>query len=167
MPAAPMRACPNGCPEGSHRGPCPKQLARREQARQAQISKRRGSASSRGYGARHRRWRDVVLARDPICRDPYKRHPGVVVPSTVADHVVPLSKGGTWSLSNGQGLCASCHGHKTAIESGFASGRAKTEGEGGVESLATPARDHAGCAFARADGFSESSSVTGPAQEAR
>lgn len=41
---------------------------------------------------------------------------GQVVPSTDADHIVRLEDGGGWSLSNGQGLCASCHGRKTAGE---------------------------------------------------
>lgn len=69
----------------------------------------------------------MVLARQPICGDPYKRHVGVVVPATVADHIISLSKGGTWSLRNGQGLCASCHGVKNAKEDG-AFGRTKEGG---------------------------------------
>src|SRR5579885_2131857 len=70
----------------------------------------RGTASARGYDARHRRWRLFVLRRDPVCRSCGK------APSVHADHIVPLSLGGSWALSNGQGLCASCHNSKTAYE---------------------------------------------------
>jgi 5-methylcytosine-specific restriction protein A len=54
----------------------------------------------------------LILARDPICRI------CKVEASTVADHIVPLRRGGDWGLENGQGLCASCHGKKTAKEDG-------------------------------------------------
>lgn len=109
MPAAPLRACPR---HGSHQGPCPDARKRQRRA----LDQRRGSAASRGYDKWHRKWRQVVLARDPVCANPYGHHQGLVVPATVADHIVPLSKGGTWALSNGQGLCARCHGAKTAQE---------------------------------------------------
>ena len=70
----------------------------------------RPSAASRGYDANHRRWRSMVLSRDPICRLCERE------PSTEADHIVPLSHGGGWSLENGQGLCKTCHSRKTARE---------------------------------------------------
>lgn len=79
----------------------------------------RGSAASRGYGARHRRWRELVLARDPVCVDPFGDHAaaGEVVASTDADHKVRIIDGGKrFDLENGQGLCATCHGKKTAVE---------------------------------------------------
>lgn len=58
----------------------------------------------------------MVLARNPLCSDPFSRHPGQVVPATVADHVVPLSRGGGWGLENGQSLCHGCHSVKTNQE---------------------------------------------------
>ena len=58
----------------------------------------------------HRRWRKLILGRDPICRVCHTE------PSTEADHIVPLDQGGGWGLDNGQGLCASCHGKKTREE---------------------------------------------------
>jgi 5-methylcytosine-specific restriction protein A len=79
----------------------------------------RGSAASRGYGARHRRWRELVLARDPVCVDPFGDHAAVgeVAPSTDADHIKRIEEGGArFDLANGQGLCATCHGKKTAME---------------------------------------------------
>ena len=77
--------------------------------------RRRGNSAQRGYDARHRHWRKMVLARHPICCDCH------MALSTHADHIVPLSKGGTWKLENGQGLCQSDHNKKTALE--FAQGR--------------------------------------------
>jgi 5-methylcytosine-specific restriction protein A len=74
---------------------------------------RRPSAARRGYGRRHRRWRKMVLARDAICKRCNR------APSTDADHILPVSNGGEpYSLENGQGLCHSCHGRKTATEDG-------------------------------------------------
>ena len=74
----------------------------------------RGSAASRGYGARHRHWRKLVLARDPLCVHCKER--GRVEPATQADHITPLRQGGGWELENAAGLCASCHSKKTARE---------------------------------------------------
>ena len=50
----------------------------------------------------------MVLARNPLCCACHKEA------SQHADHVVPLHDGGTWALTNGQGLCHSCHSVKTA-----------------------------------------------------
>ena len=69
--------------------------------------RRRGTSTERGYGAMHRRWRSAILHRDPICTDCHQ------APSTEADHIIPLSRGGGWSLANGQGLCKPCHSRKT------------------------------------------------------
>lgn len=61
-----------------------------------------------------------MLQRDGVCQDPERRHPGEAREATVADHVVPVrvfaahgEPEGAWTLENGQGLCASCHGAKT------------------------------------------------------
>lgn len=32
----------------------------------------------------------------------------------IADHIVPVIEGGGWTMANGQGLCVSCSGIKTA-----------------------------------------------------
>jgi 5-methylcytosine-specific restriction protein A len=86
----------------------------------------RGTAASRGYDARHRKWRRLILATDPVCRI---CHIGA---STVADHVTPLEDGGDWSLENGQGLCSRCHNRKTVAET---AARATNLREGRVKSL--------------------------------
>jgi len=55
-----------------------------------------------------------VLARDPLCVSCLST--GRVVPSDTADHITPLEWGGTWSLTNGQGLCTPCHQVKRGHE---------------------------------------------------
>jgi len=84
-------------------GACPVHARAREQ--------RRGTATQRGYGARHQRWRKLVLARHPICCAS-----GCGKLATEADHVVALSLGGTWAVENGQGLCKRHHSQKTRRE---------------------------------------------------
>lgn len=68
----------------------------------------RGTRQERGYGANHQRWRLMVLARCPMCI-----WPGCTAPATEADHIIPLSKGGSWALDNGQGMCKRHHARKT------------------------------------------------------
>ena|ERR1700687_160144 len=109
MPMSPGRLCRyRNCSEIVH--PPEYLCATHKKVRGQQDRKRRGSSSQRGYDARHRRWRKMVLARHPVCNDCH------MAISTHADHIIPLSKGGTWHLSNGQGLCASCHNKKTALQ---------------------------------------------------
>jgi 5-methylcytosine-specific restriction endonuclease McrA len=95
-----LRPCPEpGCPT---LGPCTAHRRQKERAR--------GSAIQRDYGARHRHWRAIILAKDPICRGCQRR------PSTVAEHVIPLNAGGNWAEENGQGCCESCANYKTGRE---------------------------------------------------
>lgn len=54
--------------------------------------------------------RDQILAEEPVCRACLRR------PATEADHVVPTAFGGSNDRANGQGLCATCHAHKTRLE---------------------------------------------------
>lgn len=76
---------------------------------------RRGTSTARGYDRRHRRrFREGVLARDPICVMCLRR------PSTEADHY-PRSKreliaDGLDSNDPryGRGLCKPCHSRETA-----------------------------------------------------
>ncbi len=77
----------------------------------------RGTATARGYGSDHRRWREDILGRDVLCVDPVGRHPMEVRRATVADHIVPLRQGGRSTLDNGQGLCEACHSAKRQVES--------------------------------------------------
>jgi 5-methylcytosine-specific restriction protein A len=81
-----------GCP---HLQPCPVH--------------QRASAARRGYGRRWRVWRQVILARDPVCR-----WPGCTAPSTDVDHIVPKAAGGSDLETNLRGLCHSHHSAVTA-----------------------------------------------------
>lgn len=75
----------------------------------------RESAAARGYGSAHRRWREMVLRRDPLCVMCEKV--GRVEPSVIADHIKPLAQGGApFDMANGQGLCMACHNRKTASD---------------------------------------------------
>ena len=75
----------------------------------------RGSASSRGYGAQHRKRRALVLGAEPLCAACLSL--GRVTPATVDDHIVPIKQGGSIDdLSNHQSLCEPCHNVKRAHE---------------------------------------------------
>ncbi len=77
------------------------------------------SSNERGYGATWQRLRLIVLARSPLCADPFyehtKRHEIVI--ATDVDHIVPRAAGGQDTESNLQALCHACHSHKTALQS--------------------------------------------------
>lgn len=110
VPKKPPRPCPvPGCPTLLHGADdCP----RHPRPKRHKFD-RRPSASQRGYGAEHQRKRDALLKRKPWCEDPFKRHGGRRVRSTVRDHVVPLQVGGTDNESNEQALCSSCNTYKS------------------------------------------------------
>lgn len=72
------------------------------------------TAEERGYGREHRAIRKQVLVEEPLCQ--ICRAKGIVAATTIADHVVPLSRGGRTVRSNYQGLCGPCHKAKTAAE---------------------------------------------------
>lgn len=81
----------------------------------------RPSSSERGYGATWQRLRLIILRRDPICQDPFGIHATLheVAPSTDVDHIVAKRDGGQDEESNLQGLCHSCHSHKTKQQTEF------------------------------------------------
>jgi 5-methylcytosine-specific restriction protein A len=132
MPQAPARACRSGCP---HFQPCPVHN-RRQWAGSAVVS-----SAGRGYGAQHRALRGLVLEEEPACRACRVR------PSTIADHVVPLSRGGQTVRENLQGLCRECSASKTghegqAARASFASGlQAGPKGAGPPVSSSRRLRD--------------------------
>jgi len=70
--------------------------------------------------ARWQRVRALVLARQPLCADPYGVHAalGDVVPATEVDHMQGVWEAPSlvFSLENLQGLCENCHAIKTAHE---------------------------------------------------
>ena len=74
----------------------------------------RKSRQARGYGREHELMRKIVLNEEPLCRMCLEQ--GRATPATIADHIIPLSEGGTSDRSNYQGLDAECHRIKTATE---------------------------------------------------
>lgn len=81
-----------------------------------QSDQRRGSARARGYDREHeQRFREGVLARNPVCVEP-----GCIAPSTVADHH-PLDRRDLEARGldpndpkHGRGLCKLHHDQHTA-----------------------------------------------------
>ena len=106
MPTRPAPRCPvSGC---LHRRPCP------QHPPPARWGVTDLTTAERGYGSRHRAWREDVLLRDPYCR---LRLTGCTGIATVADHLIPISRGGErYDLNNGVGCCAHCHLVKTRRE---------------------------------------------------
>lgn len=104
-----------GCPRVARReGRCPECYEAHARRSFERMDADRPSAAERGYDHRHREWRDAILARDPICRWPE----GCPELSTVADHRVPISEGGSrFRMENGQGLCDYHHNVKRQQES--------------------------------------------------
>jgi 5-methylcytosine-specific restriction enzyme A len=56
------------------------------------------------------------LRAEPLCRDCKAR--GRISESTVPDHIIPLTKGGTDTDDNIRCLCADCHRVRTAEQFG-------------------------------------------------
>ena len=106
MPLAPPRPCNKpGCGKLTHKRFCADHDRDYDRAR--------GSSAARGYGARWRRLRELVLQRDPFCKGP-----DCLAISAEVDHIVSRLRGGDDSLGNLQGLCKPCHSRKTALEDG-------------------------------------------------
>ncbi|MDH4319936.1 MAG: HNH endonuclease [Desulfobulbaceae bacterium] len=115
-PSAPKRPCRwPGCPEVIEGGGwCDEHKKRHRQA----DDQRRGSAASRGYGARWRKYSVHFLRLNPTCNECERQ--GLVVAAEVTDHITP-HKGDQdlfWDHRNHQALCKRCHDIKTATEDG-------------------------------------------------
>ena len=84
----------------------------------AELERRRGSASSRGYDSRWRKARKLFLQVHPLCATCRSR--GVIRQATVVDHIRPHK--GDQALfrdeRNLQALCKECHDSKTARQDG-------------------------------------------------
>lgn len=88
------------------------------------VNVERGSAASRGYGARWRRLRLMFLHEHPLCAL-------CGAPATEVDHIIPIRLGGSNDAANLQALCKPCHSTKTAREDGrWGVGDEKSERDG-------------------------------------
>lgn len=99
-----VAGCPELCDPGEYY--CPRHKLQRER----RYNRIRPKRHQLYQTAAHRQWRRAVLARDPVCKMCGAAR------SVIADHIVPIAHGGSWDLSNGQGLCRRCHNHKTALD---------------------------------------------------
>lgn len=117
MPRRVARPCAqSGCPNLVHgKGSYCEEHTKKKRA---QSDTQRGTSAQRGYGARWRKLRQLYLAENPLCADPFDDHAerGEIVPATQVDHVVAKNRGGTDEWDNLQGLCRACHDRKTKIE---------------------------------------------------
>lgn len=69
---------------------------------------RRPSFRQRGYDAEYRRNRATILANHPTCELCHR------APATTADHITPISRGGTSALTNLRPACATCNSRRGA-----------------------------------------------------
>lgn len=72
------------------------------------------TTTERGYGWQHQKARDRLLRNEPLCRECRKHHRTTI--ATIADHIVPLSEGGSRDETNLQPLCRPCSDAKTKRE---------------------------------------------------
>lgn len=73
-----------------------------------------GSTAARDRSASYDRLRAAVLADNPVCR--YCLAQKRLTPSTIVDHIVALSLGGSNLRDNLTGSCRSCNADKAIVE---------------------------------------------------
>jgi 5-methylcytosine-specific restriction protein A len=98
--------CPAVVPAGVRY--CPEHAKRA----QREYDSDRGTAAQRGYDARWRKMRLMVLRQEPLCRECMKA--GRVTPATEIHHIDGNAK--NMSRENLEPLCKACHSKKTARE---------------------------------------------------
>lgn len=74
------------------------------------------SRHKRGYGKEHQRIREELKRTIILCEHCTAK--GKVAQGCVADHIIPLAKGGTGARSNYQWLCQPCADAKDAADRG-------------------------------------------------
>lgn len=116
MPIRSARPCSQrGCPE-LVRTPGERYCEAHKKEKDAQYNAERGSAASRGYGARWRKLRLMFLRANPLCYECLNH--GIIKEATDVDHIISKKSGGTDAWDNLQPLCRECHSKKTAKEDG-------------------------------------------------
>lgn len=115
------RCCASpGCPNLVERGYCP---ACRRSRRQRHARFYSGGIPGVNYGRRWGKARARFLAEHPLCvgYPDATVHAGLSTMATEVDHVEPHrgDYAKFWDESNWAGLCDTCHGVKTARETGW------------------------------------------------
>ena len=72
----------------------------------------------RGYGRQHETMRAHLMRTVILCEACREADPPRIVIGTIADHIIPLAKGGTSDRSNYKLLCADCAKEKDARDRG-------------------------------------------------
>jgi 5-methylcytosine-specific restriction protein A len=72
----------------------------------------------RGYGREHERIRNELRRTVILCEECKRKSPRQVKAGCIADHIIPLAKGGTGDRSNYQWLCRECAAEKDAHDRG-------------------------------------------------
>ena len=112
MASKPGTVCPRpGCPGIVQAGVCSRCGPLRVKVRR-EHDERRGTAASRGYGARWQRVRAMALRAQPLCAECARQ--GRVTPATDVHHIVKRRDGGPDSFENLEALCHACHSRITA-----------------------------------------------------
>ena len=76
------------------------------------------TTTQRGYGAEHQRMRAYLRATVVTCEHCALASPPLTRFGSVADHIVPLAKGGSGERSNYAWLCGECADIKDAQDRG-------------------------------------------------
>ncbi|WP_432029252.1 HNH endonuclease [Streptomyces sp. 1222.5] len=100
MPMSMCSRCKRLYPLGSRCEPCASAGAKRREQKRKHT---RPSAWARGYNADYRKARAAILAANPVCSICNAR------PAATADHIVPLSRGGTNEMRNLRPACGPCN----------------------------------------------------------
>ncbi|WP_425274469.1 HNH endonuclease [Streptomyces flavidovirens] len=90
--------CKKLYPVGSRCDPCAKATARKREKTRVRLSPR-----ERGYDAEYQRNRRWLLRSQPDC------HICRVALATTADHIIPLSRGGSNAMDNLRPACGPCN----------------------------------------------------------
>ena len=123
MTTRPLRPCAHpGCPALVQSGRC--------RAHSRQVERQRGTAAERGYDARWRAYSLLFRAHHPLCgmrgigapvtKDSVCAREGRYTPSTLVDHINPVSGPDDprfYDEANHQALCDECHNAKRQRES--------------------------------------------------
>ena len=80
-------------------------------------NKRSGSYDKRLSGRKLQNIRKQVLSNNPLCV--HCQLEDIITLANEVDHIIPLSKGGTYEHSNLQGLCFMHHNKKSIEERGL------------------------------------------------